>query len=403
MVWETFLLALRAIRRNMLRSSLTILGIVIGVAAVISMVTAGSGATVQVASDISQLGSNMLHVRPGQGMRGPGGARTGSDPFTMEDAAAIQNSVAGLTAVAPTAQTSHQAIYGSMNWATSVTGTTNAFFSVRMWKLGEGRMFTDGEIKAGAGVCILGQTVQKELFGAESPLGKTLRIGKISFRVVGTLLKKGQSSFGRDQDDIVIIPLRTLQRRTVGNSDVEAILVSVASGVATERVQSAIEQLLRERRRLKPGQADDFHVRDMKEIMDTLTGTTTILTALLSAVAGVSLLVGGIGIMNIMMVSVTERTREIGTRLAIGALERDVLLQFLVEAAVLSSFGGVIGIILGLLAAAVISSLIGVPFVFKPGIIAAAFLVSTGVGIIFGYFPAQKAASLNPIEALRYE
>jgi putative ABC transport system permease protein len=403
MLLETFFLALRAIRRNALRSSLTILGIVIGVAAVISMVTVGSGATEKVTADISGLGSNMLHVRPGQGMRGPGGARTNSDAFVIEDGVAIKNNVAGLNAVAPTSQVSRQAIAGSANWATSVTGTTNDYFSARNWDLEEGRMFSDGELQAGAAVCILGATVQKELFGKNAPLGQSLRLGKISFKVIGTLKKKGQSSFGRDQDDTAIVPLLTLQRRMAGNTDVDTIIVSVRDQVSTERVQESIEQLMRQRRDLLPGQENDFHVRDMKEIIDTLTGTTTVLTALLSAVAGVSLLVGGIGIMNIMMVSVTERTREIGTRLAIGALERDVLLQFLVESAVLTSFGGLIGILFGLCGAAGICLIIGVPFVFKPEIIAAAFLVSAVVGVVFGYFPAKKAASLNPIEALRYE
>lgn len=403
MLLETILLALRTIRRNVLRSSLTILGIVIGVAAVISMVTLGSGATAKVTSDISQLGSNMLHVRPGQGMHGPGGARTHADPFTADDAKAISNSIAGLQAVAPTSQVTRQAIYGSANWSTSITGSTNAYLTVRNWELKEGRLFSSGEMKAGAGVCLLGQTVQKELFGEESPIGQSLRLGQISIKVIGTLKTKGQSSFGQDQDDIVIIPLRTLQRRLAGNSDVQTILVSVQNGVATPGVQADIESLMRERRGIKRSQDDDFHVRDMKELIDTLTGTTTVLTALLSAVAGVSLLVGGIGIMNIMMVSVTERTREIGTRLAIGALERDVLLQFLVESVVLACFGGLIGILVGLGAAAVIAHFIGVPFVLKPMIIIAAFFFSGAVGVIFGFFPARKAALLDPIEALRYE
>jgi putative ABC transport system permease protein len=403
MIWETVLLALRAIRRNVLRSSLTILGVVIGVAAVISMVTAGSGATAKVTGDIAKLGSNMLHVRPGQAMRGPGGARITSAQFTTADATAINNGIAGLAAVAPTAQTARQAIYGSANWATSVTGTTASYLIVRDWALAEGRLFSEGEERAGAGVCLIGQTVKTQLFGNASPVGSSLRLGKISFKVIGVLEKKGQSSFGQDQDDLVIVPLRTIQRRMAGNNDVEAIYVSVQDGVSTETVQAGIEELLRERRGILAGQEDDFHVRDMKEIIDTLAGTTTVLTALLSAVAGVSLLVGGIGIMNIMMVSVTERTREIGTRLAIGALERDVLLQFLVEAVVLAFFGGLIGIIVGLCSAAVIGAIIGVPFVFKPGVIAAAFLFSGTVGVVFGYFPARKAARLNPIEALRYE
>ena len=403
MLWETFLLAQRTIRRNVLRSFLTILGIVIGVAAVITMVTLGSGATAKVTSDISSLGSNMLHVRPGQGMRGPGGARSSADAFTVEDATAIANNIAGLKAVAPTASASGQAIHGSANWATSVTGATNAYLDAQGWQLDQGSIFTTSELKAGKAVCLLGQTVQKELFGNASPVGQSMRLGKLAFKVIGTLKSKGQSTFGSDQDDIIIIPLRTLQRRIKGNTDVQAILVAVADGVSTSAVQSEIEQLMRERRGIKANQDDDFHVRDMKEIIDTLTGATTVLTALLSAVAGVSLLVGGIGIMNIMLVSVTERTREIGTRLAIGALESEVLLQFLVESVVLSIFGGLIGIVLGISAAGLAAHLIGVPFVFKPGIVVAAFLFSGAVGIAFGYVPARKAAQLDPIVALRYE
>jgi len=245
--------------------------------------------------------------------------------------------------------------------------------------------------------------VQKELFNGESPLGQSIRLGKISFKVIGTLNEKGQGGFGNDQDDVVVIPLKTLQRRIAGNNEIPTIMVSVQDGISTETVKTEIEELMRERRSIGPNKEDDFHVRDMTEIIDTLTGTTTVLTALLSAVAGVSLLVGGIGIMNIMLVSVTERTREIGTRLAIGALERDVLLQFLVESVSLSSLGGLIGILLGLGGAALCAKLIGVPFVFRPGIVAAAFFFSGAVGIIFGYMPAKKAAKMNPIEALRYE
>ena len=403
MLWEAFLLAQRTIRRNVLRSSLTILGIVIGVAAVITMVTLGSGATAKVTNDISKLGSNILHIRPGQDFRGPGGARSSADAFTVVDAVAVENSVAGLKAVAPTSEASSQAIYGSANWATSVTGATNAYLTVQGWQLSEGREFNGNELKAGKSVCLVGHTVAKELFGQMSPVGKAMRLGKISFQVIGVLREKGQSNFGEDQDDIVIIPLRTLQRRITGNTEVRAIIVAVADGVPTRIVKTEIESLMCDRRKIKAGRSDDFHVRDMKELIDTLTGTTTVLTAMLSAVAGVSLLVGGIGIMNIMMVSVTERTREIGTRLAIGALEREVLLQFLVESVVLAAFGGLIGIVLGMCAAGVGSRLIGIPFVFKPGVVVSAFLFSGAVGVVFGYFPAKKAAHMDPIVALRHE
>jgi putative ABC transport system permease protein len=403
MLWETLLLAQREIRRNVMRSSLTILGIVIGVAAVITMVTVGNGATEKVTSDIAKLGSNMLHVRPGQGRHGPGGARTSADPFDAADVAAIEREVSGLRAVAPTEASSGQVIYGNENWSTSVTGSTNAFMEVRDWPLDYGRRFTGGEMRAGKAVCILGKTVRDQLFGAQNPLGVTIRLGKISCRVIGILSSKGQSSFGTDQDDIVIIPLRTLQRRLTGKTDITNILVSAADGVSTEKVKADIERLMRERRHMGRNKVDDFNVRDMKEIVSTLTGTTRVLTALLGAVAAVSLLVGGIGIMNIMLVSVTERTREIGTRLAIGALEREVLMQFLVEAVVLSSLGGLCGIALGLGAAAFGASALSVPFIFDPGIVVIAFAFSAAVGVLFGYVPARKAARLDPIEALRHE
>jgi len=403
MIWETILLAFRSIRRNVLRSSLTILGIVIGVAAVITMVTLGDGATAQVTADISSLGSNMLHVRPGQGFRGPGGTRSTADMFEVGDAEAISREIFGLEAVAPAASRSQQAIYGNKNWSTSIMGTTNAYFQVRDWNVESGRQFTGGELHSGKTVCILGSTVCDELFGDQAPLGATIRLQRLSCQVIGVLESKGQTGFGRDQDDIVMIPLRTLQRRIAGNNYVDAIYLSAQEGISTTAVKKDIERLMRERRRIAPGEDDDFHVRDMQEIVSTLTSTTRVLTALLGAVAAVSLLVGGIGIMNIMLVSVTERTREIGTRLAIGALEREVLMQFLIEAVVLSSFGGLFGIILGLLAAAAGAHALGMPFVLNPGIVVIAVAFSAAVGVIFGYFPARKAARLDPIEALRHE
>jgi putative ABC transport system permease protein len=403
LIWETVLLAHRAIRRNMLRSSLTVLGIVIGVAAVITMVTLGSGATAQVTSDIAKLGSNMLQVRPGQGFHRGGGARAAAPPFRLGDATAIEQQITGLRAVAPVSSRNRQAIYSNANWSTAITGSNAGFLAVRNWPLADGRAFSDGETRSGLAVCILGATVRERLFGGENPIGATIRLGKIAFRVVGVLNAKGLSSFGTDQDDFVLIPLKTFQRRIAGNINVGSILVSARDGVATERVKADIEQLLRERRGIAVGQEDDFHVRDMKEITETLTGSTRVLTALLGAVAAVSLLVGGIGIMNIMLVSVTERTREIGTRLAIGALERQVLLQFLVEAVVLACFGGVLGVVLGLGAASVGARLLDIPFIFNPGIVTAAFFFSGTVGVVFGYFPARKAARLDPIEALRYE
>ncbi len=403
MFWETFVLALRAIRRNVLRSALTVLGIVIGVAAVITMVTLGSGATAKVTQDIARLGSNMLHVRPGQGMHGPGGARSSAPPFEAADAEAIRREISGLEAVAPTASQTAQAIRGSTNRSTTVTGTTDTYTAVRDWDLSAGRNFSSGELQAGKAVCLIGATVHQDLFGAQSAVGERIRLNRISFKVIGVLAAKGQNSFGMDQDDLVLIPLRTFQRRIAGDNDVEAIYVSARDGVSTERVQAEIERLMRERRRIGPGKEDDFHVRDMQEIVSTLTGTTRVLTTLLGAVAAVSLLVGGIGIMNIMLVSVTERTREIGTRMAIGAMERDVMRQFLVEAVVLAGLGGICGILMGLGAAALGAHFMGVPFVFSPGIVMLAVVFSAAVGIVFGYFPARQAARLDPIAALRHE
>ncbi len=403
MLWNALILALREIRRNLMRSSLTALGIIIGVAAVIIMVTLGGGATRKVTTQISSMGSNLLQVRPGQGIRGHRGVQSIAPPFKVDDAKAIAREISGVEAVAPSAQDYIQAIYGNKNWSTIVNGSTNAYLQVRNWSLESGRPFTDGELRGGKAVCILGSTVRKELFGDQDPLGAILRLKKLSCRVVGVLESKGQSTFGRDRDDFVLIPLRTLQRRITGNTDVSAIYLSVQDGVSTKKVKESIERLMRERRHISPGQDDDFHVRDMKEIAEVLSGTTQVLTALLGAVAAVSLLVGGIGIMNIMLVSVTERTREIGTRLAIGALEHEVLLQFLVEAVVLSSFGGLLGIVLALAASVLLAKLLLVPFVLNPGIIIIAFLFSVAVGIIFGYFPARKAARLDPIEALRHE
>lgn len=403
MWWNALLLALREIRRNVMRSFLTILGIVIGVAAVITMVTLGNGATVQVTQQIESLGSNLLDVRPGQGGRGPGGTREAADMFEIDDANAISREISGVVAVAPIASQSIQAIYGNENWSTTVTGSTNDYLRVRDWPLESGRQFTENELRSGKAVCILGTSVQSELFGGQNALDATIRLQKLSCQVVGVLETKGQSSFGTDQDDLILIPLRTFQRRLAGNTDISSIYVSAQEGVSTDKVRQNIERLMRERRRISSEEDDDFHVNDMEELVSMMTGTTRVLTQLLGAVAAVSLLVGGIGIMNIMLVSVTERTREIGIRLAIGARAREVLLQFLVEAVVLSSLGGLLGIALAIVVSLGLASLLQVPFVLNLGIVALAFLFSAAVGVIFGYFPARRAAQLDPIEALRHE
>jgi len=401
MIGNTLLLALREIRRNVMRSILTILGIVIGVAAVIIMVTIGGGATVQVKQQIASMGSNLLMVTPGKRM-GPGQS-SGNIPFKQSDAEAIAREVGSLQSVSPVSSKSVKAIFGNQNWSTQVTGTDNSYITATNRSLKSGRQFTDSEARSGAAVCIVGETVVKKLFGGQDTLGEKIRLEKISCEIIGIFMGKGQSSMGTDQDDIVVIPLSTFQRRFAGNQDVSMIQISVQDGVATEKARKDIEQLLRIRRHISPSDDDNFNVMDMKEIASMLTGTTQMMTALLSAVAAVSLLVGGIGIMNIMLVSVTERTREIGIRLAIGAFEHEVLLQFLVEAVVLSSFGGLIGIVIALVTSVWLAGILGVPFVFNASIVLVAFLFSAAVGVIFGYFPALKAARLDPIEALRHE
>jgi putative ABC transport system permease protein len=401
MLWNTILLALRELKRNVMRSILTILGIVIGVGAVITMVTIGGGATAQVRQQIASMGSNLLMVSPGKRL-GPGQS-SGNIPFKQADAEAIAREVSSVAAVAPVSSQSLQAVFGNQNWSTQVTGSDNKYFRVTNRSIRSGRQFSDSELRSGAAVCIVGETVRKKLFGGQDPLGEKIRLQKLSCEVIGLLEGKGQSTMGMDQDDIIVIPLSTYQRRISGNQDVAIIQVSVRDGAPTEKAQRDIQLLMRERRHLSPSDDDNFNVMDMKEIAKMLTGTTQLLTTLLSAVAAVSLLVGGIGIMNIMLVSVTERTREIGIRLAIGALEREVLMQFLVEAVVLSSFGGLIGIMLALTSSVWLASLLRVPFVFNAGIVFIAFLFSAAVGVIFGYFPALKAARLDPIEALRHE
>jgi len=402
MLVNAMVLAFRALRRNVLRSALTTLGIVIGVAAVIVMVTLGNGATAQVTADIASMGSNILMIMRGQ-MRGPGGAANTSPPFKEADVEALIRDVPSLAAVAPQASKSMSAIYGSQNRSTTVTGTTNDYFTAGQWKIAAGRFFTDAELRSGKAACILGTTVQAELFGPADPVGRQIRLQGLSCDVVGVLASKGKNGMGMDRDDMVVVPLRTFQRRIGGTTDISQIQVSFKDSVSSEKVQRDIRILMRERRKLAAAAQDDFSIMDMAELAATLTGTTRILTGLLAAVAAVSLLVGGIGIMNIMLVSVTERTREIGIRLAIGALEREVLTQFLVEAVVLSAFGGLIGVSLAILASVAAAQALGVPFVFDVQIVVVAFLFSAAVGVVFGFFPARRAASLNPIEALRHE
>jgi putative ABC transport system permease protein len=402
MVWSSVVLAVRAIRRNLMRAFLTILGIVIGVSAVVSMVTLGNGATRAVSDQISSLGSNLVMVNPGQRL-GPGRDTAGAPKFKAADATAIETQIRGLKGVAPTVSTSVTAVHMANNWSTSISGTTAGYFQVSNWKLAAGRVFNEAEEKAGKAVCVIGDTVRRELYGRQNPVGGELRIKQFSCEVIGLLRAKGQGAMGMDQDNIVVMPLRTVQRRLTGNQDVGTLLVSLKDGASSEKVKNEIEALMRERRRIAENEDDNFNVLDTRQIAETLSGTTRVMTMLLGAVAAVSLLVGGIGIMNIMLVSVTERTREIGIRLAIGALEREVLLQFLVEAVVLSAFGGLVGIVLATLATVGLARVIQVPYLFNPQINILAFLFSAAIGVIFGFFPARRAAQLDPIEALRHE
>ena len=406
MFFNTLFLALRSIRRNLLRSFLTMLGIVIGVAAVITMVALGNGATQSIQARISSLGTNLLMVRPGQRQSGGGGGSGGAPAFTAEDAASIAAQIGGVAAVAPEGRAAVTVVANGRNWATSVTGSTNAWLDTGNWTLASGRAFTDDEQTAGAAVCVLGETVRREIFGGvvgETGLGEQLRLRQFSCEIIGVLASKGQAGMGNDQDDSVLVPLRTLQRRVTGNLRVATILVSMQEGSDSTPLKAALRDLLRERRKLVGTADDNFNILDTQQLAETLASTTQVLTTLLGAVAAVSLLVGGIGIMNIMLVSVTERTREIGLRLAIGALEREVLLQFLMEAVALAALGGVIGMVLATGASMLLAQWMDVPYAFDITIHLASFVFSAGIGVLFGYFPARRAAQMDPIEALRHE
>jgi putative ABC transport system permease protein len=401
MFGTTLLLAIRSIARHKLRSFLTTLGIIIGVAAVVAMVTLGNATTAAVQKQIAALGTNILQIRPGQGF-GRGGGGPAPAEFKQADVDAIQEQVAGVTAVAPVAQSSVTAVYEGANATTTITGTTDAYFRVQAWPLVAGRYWNDMEESAGKAVCIIGNTVRKNLFNGGDAVGKRLRLNKVSCDVIGMLSTRGQGGFG-DQDDVVLMPIKQVQRRFTGNRDIRLMMVGVDQSYDTSVVQSGITDLLRERRHISGGKDDDFNIFDTAQISATLTGTTTLLTSIVATVAGISLVVGGIGIMNIMLVSVTERTREIGIRLAIGAVAREVLLQFLVEAVVLSCLGGIIGLIVAQIIIAALVPIMKVDWVFVPEINIFAFAISAAIGVVFGYFPARRAAALNPIDALRHE
>jgi putative ABC transport system permease protein len=401
---NTFRLALRALARNKMRSALTMLGIIIGVGAVIAVVSIGQGAQYLVQQGIQAMGTNAVFIAAGSnragGVRqGYGGVKT----LTVDDMNAILKEVPLIQQAAPALSSRQQVVYGNQNWNTSITGTTPNYFDIRTWPVQAGSAFSDEEVDIAANVCVLGTTVSRILFVDENPIGKTIRIGNLPFRVDGVLESKGQNVTGQDQDDVIFAPYTTVQRKISGITWLQFIAASAVSQEASVAAVTPITSLLRERHRIRPGDDADFMIRTQADIADLQNQTQSTMTYLLGGIASVSLLVGGIGIMNIMLVSVTERTREIGVRMAVGATEDDVRRQFLVEAVTLSMMGGFIGIIFGLVGSALISNLLSWPTLISGKAIVAAVIFSAAVGIFFGYYPAHKAAQLDPIEALRYE
>jgi putative ABC transport system permease protein len=398
MNWTTIRLALRELRANKMRTFLTCLGMIIGVGAVIALVTIGNGVTAQITSTLESLGNNLVFAFPG----GPdAGGRGDNSPFDRDDVEAIRRGVPGVIDMTPTSQSSGQATFGGYKADTQVEGGETAYFRIGLWAVAEGRTFNDGE--AGRSVCVLGKTVREKLFATGRAVGQRIRIGRIPCDVIGVLKAKGTSLFTGDQDDLIVMPLKAFQRRIQGSSDLYNIQISAASRADIPRVMDGVRLALRQSRGVGAEERDNFTVRDLQGFVQEAQNVFGIITLFVAAVAAISLIVGGIGIMNIMLVSVTERTREIGIRLAIGAQERDVLMQFLTEAMILSTLGGLIGIALGLALAFMGVSLMGAPFLPSLGVIVGATLFSAAFGIGFGFFPARRAAKLNPIEALRYE
>ncbi len=397
-------IAFRALRRNKMRTVLTMLGIIIGVGAVIAMVALGRGAKAQVAARIAALGQNTIMVMSGSVNRG--GVYTGSGgagTLTVEDAQAIENETPGVTAVSPEVRTSGQIMAGNNNWNTEGRGVGVDYLTIRQWDVADGAMFTEAEIRAAGKVCVLGKTTADKLFPTEDPVGQTIRIRNVPLKVLGVLKVKGVSMFGSDQDDVVLMPYTTAMKRFAGVTTLRSITVQAASAEQINEAQNGITELLRQRHRIQPGHDDDFMLRNSQEFLEAQNATAETMTWLLAGIAGVSLLVGGIGIMNIMLVSVTERTREIGIRMAVGARGRDILLQFLIEAVTLSATGGLLGIALGVGGAQLLTILKHWATMVSVDSVVIAFLFSAAVGIFFGFYPARKASQLDPIEALRYE
>ena len=400
----TFRIALRALKRNKLRSFLTMLGIIIGVGAVIAMVAIGEGAKALVRSQIASLGTNVLVVIPGTLTQG--GARTGFGGVRTlmdSDARAIMEEVPSVTLASPTMRQVNQVVAGNLNWSTVIQGVAPEFQQIRDWQVEDGRFINQADVGNAAKVALIGQTVASVLFGNEDPIDGVIRIKKIPFRVIGVLGAKGQTGHGTDQDDVVMIPYTTMQKRVMAITHVQSIVVSAVSAEKTQEAQQQMTALLRQRHRIQPDQDDDFFIRNLSDIAEAAQNSARVMAILLGSIASVSLLVGGIGIMNIMLVSVTERTREIGIRMAVGARKKDIMLQFIVEAVVIAAIGGALGTLVGVGSSGVISRMMEWPVLIRPDIIALALLVSGGVGVFFGFYPARKAAGLDPIVALRYE
>ncbi|HTR82599.1 MAG TPA: ABC transporter permease [Bacteroidota bacterium] len=396
--------SMRSLGRNKLRSFLTMLGIIIGVGAVIAMMAVGEGAQYNIQQQIASLGTNVLLIFPGS--TNQGGVRTGTGSatsMTADDLTAIQTQCPSVQMAAPVIGTGAQLVYGQQNWGTRVIGSNPEYFDIRSWPLSSGQPFTEADVRSATKVCVLGQTVVDNLFKGSDPIGAIIRVKNMPFKVVGVLSPKGQSAQGQDQDDVLIAPYTTVQKKMMGVTYLGIIMVSAVSQDAMDDAQSQITDLLRVRHKIQPWEDNDFTVRSQTEIANAASATTKVLTILLASIASISLLVGGIGIMNIMLVSVTERTREIGIRMSIGARGKDILFQFLVEAIVLSMAGGTIGVIIGVGSSNLISKLAGWPTVVSPTSVGLAFLFAAAVGIFFGFYPARKAAMLNPIDALRYE
>jgi putative ABC transport system permease protein len=396
--------ALRALARNKMRTALTMLGIIIGVGAVICTVAIGEGASSQVQEQLRNLGDNIVFIAAGSvNQHGVHLGSTATKTLTVADSKAIQQQVPVVTRVSPGVGAQVQVVYGNQNWSTRVRGVTPTYLEIRRWPVDEGGSFAPHDVDASANVCLIGKTVVENLFGDEDPVGKTIRVQNLPFRVVGVLAAKGQSPFGNDEDDTLIMPLTTVQKKIAGIDWLQYIMCSADSQADIPVAEQQIGGLLRERHRLRPDEDDDFIVRSPTDLADAQAQAGRIMTLLLASIASVSLLVGGIGIMNIMLVSVTERTREIGVRMAVGATEQDVQMQFLSEALVLSMMGGSVGVLLGVFGSIVVSSMLHWPTLVPPQAILIAVLFSAGVGVFFGYYPARKAAHLDPIEALRYE